>query len=465
LLFIVILVSGCLGIQIVPPGPTPTPEPAPTLAPYPPTDKPYLGRSVTIEVEEIGSATLAVSNAGGSDAYSLMNVWLNVNGRGYLAPTFGEVTWQVGSTAYYAVPADSYITITGEFPDCNAILWSGYAATVTPAPTRTPVYYPTPVPGYSTPVPTEAPDESDYYARSYAWSFNGYDYTWDLTISKSSYNFYRNRPHDQHLHYEMYAMSDYDRTYLDSLVDKLQEASDRDGFSEFDSVMMVIAFVQSLPYTSDEVTTGFDEYPRYPVETLVDNGGDCEDTSILTAALLYEMGYGVVMLGPPGHMAVGVKGGEGIYGTYWEYEGSKYYYLETTGDGWDIGEIPPEYEGLEAEIYTMQQFPDLAISFKSTYVSADDDYVYYKVHCDLSNGGTGIASNVVVYIAALALSQGEDLIWPPDQTLTVGDIEEGGTGWAEATIRVPRGERSQIECVAYGDSFIPVIAMSEIFNN
>jgi hypothetical protein len=176
------------------------------------------------------------------------------------------------------------------------------------------------------------------------------------------------------------------------------------------------------------------------------------------------MGYGVVMIGPPGHMAVGVKGGEGIYGTYWNYEGSKYYYLETTGDGWDIGEIPPEYEGLDAEIYPMQQLPDLKVSFTTTVSSYDRDYVYYKVHCDLSNDGTGVATNVKAYIAALALGQGEDMVWSPDQTVTVGEIEEGGTGWAEATIRVPRGETSQIECIVYGDNFIAATARSDTFN-
>ncbi len=182
-----------------------------------------------------------------------------------------------------------------------------------------------------------------------------------MTISKDAYDFYKSRPHNRQSNYAMYAMSDYDRTYLRSLVDKLEEASERDGFSEYDSVKMVIAFVQSLPYTSDSVTTGYDEYPRYPIETLVDDGGDCEDTSILTAALLNEMGYGVILISPPDHMAVGIKGGDNIYGTYWTYEGSKYYYVETTGEGYDIGQLPPEYAHSTAQIYPMQQLPDFDI--------------------------------------------------------------------------------------------------------
>ena len=41
-----------------------------------------------------------------------------------------------------------------------------------------------------------------------------------------------------------------------------------------EKVNLVITFVQSLPYTSDSVTTAFDEYPQYPMETLVEYGGN-----------------------------------------------------------------------------------------------------------------------------------------------------------------------------------------------
>jgi hypothetical protein len=75
-----------------------------------------------------------------------------------------------------------------------------------------------------------------------------------------------------------------------------------------------------LEYTSDLVTEGYDEYPRYPIETLVDKGGDCEDTAILAASIIRGMGYGVVLLvfpktaDSPGHCAVGVAGEAGMPG-------------------------------------------------------------------------------------------------------------------------------------------------------
>lgn len=48
------------------------------------------------------------------------------------------------------------------------------------------------------------------------------------------------------------------------------------------------------------------------------------------------------MLILPGHMAVGVACGDLEDGYYYEYEGEKYYYVETTDSGWKIGEMPSE---------------------------------------------------------------------------------------------------------------------------
>ena len=71
----------------------------------------------------------------------------------------------------------------------------------------------------------------------------------------------------------------------------------------------------------------------------------------MPAALLREMGYGVVIVEVPGHAAVAVKGGDSISGRYYEYNGGKYYYLETTGEGWPIGQIPDEFRSVEAKIF------------------------------------------------------------------------------------------------------------------
>jgi len=50
-----------------------------------------------------------------------------------------------------------------------------------------------------------------------------------------------------------------------------------------------LAFVQkSVAYQSDPAGS---EYPRYPIETLIEGIGDCEDSSILYASIVRTFGY------------------------------------------------------------------------------------------------------------------------------------------------------------------------------
>ncbi|MGO0121888.1 stalk domain-containing protein [Desulfothermobacter acidiphilus] len=111
--------------------------------------------------------------------------------------------------------------------------------------------------------------------------------------------------------------------------------TDPEGRVEF-----IAAFVQgAIPYVMDK-----GNYPKYPVETLVE-GGVCIDKSILFAALLRELGYRVALLvfeGNPGHMAVGVDC-PGAWGSYYLKDGVRYFYLETTAPGWSLGDIPPAH--------------------------------------------------------------------------------------------------------------------------
>jgi hypothetical protein len=133
----------------------------------------------------------------------------------------------------------------------------------------------------------------------------------------------------------------------------LDEEAEANGFTDqYEKVDFIIDFVQNLPYVPDNVSTDFDDYTKSVIETLVEGGGDCEDSAILMAAVLQadSFNYDCILIQPPGHMAVGVYGTD-LPGAYWEYEGRRYYYLETTGDGWSVGKIPEEYEGASAYLY------------------------------------------------------------------------------------------------------------------
>ena len=146
-----------------------------------------------------------------------------------------------------------------------------------------------------------------------------------------------------------------DDEYLAGLAAKFKEAAEEENYSDLDMVKNIIFFVQSLEYVDDKVGTGYDEYPKFPLETLADQGGDCEDSAILLASLLRELGYGTVLVQFPNHMGVGVRGEDSLPGNYYEVDGVRYYYVETTSKGWSIGELPDQMKNQPAKILSLNK--------------------------------------------------------------------------------------------------------------
>jgi hypothetical protein len=209
--------------------------------------------------------------------------------------------------------------------------------------------------------------QSETITKHYRWSYGGWEYTLSLSIPRGLYEYCRSKPRPPTRNYSVYVTDPRDDEFLKGVVASFNKYALERGLSESEKINLMIAFVQSLPYTPDNVTTPYDEYPRYPVETLVDGGGDCEDTSILMAALLDAMGYDVILISLPNHMAVGISGRSAFYGSYYELDNKWYFFLETTGEGWGIGEIPPEFEGMSAYLYRIEPTPILTHSWDARY--------------------------------------------------------------------------------------------------
>lgn len=198
-------------------------------------------------------------------------------------------------------------------------------------------------------------ETSRKYTRNYEWEYPaGRIWTWTIDVSYDLYEY------ESKLN-RIRSWSEWPEYTLDptakQLANKLKEAASEKGFNYYQTVNFVLAFVQSLPYTSDDVTTGADEYPRYPLETLVDGGGDCEDTSILLSSILREMNYDnclVVFTSPVGHAMVGVWGHSNYQGSYSTKDGKNYYFCETTGDGRKMGYLNSMFSSSEALLYSVE---------------------------------------------------------------------------------------------------------------
>lgn len=174
----------------------------------------------------------------------------------------------------------------------------------------------------------------------------------NIVVHSDYFDYYKNKkrtPYSSSVFGDTYVQ--YNEKYIDDIYKQLLNISKNKGVNVIDEI---ITFVQDLDYVYD-TTLGIIDYPKYPIETLIEETGDCEDTSILMASLLKRAGYDVVLLNPPEHIAVGVRCdfNEG----YVIYDKKKYCYVESTGNNWRIGKVPSKYLDDNGELIVNYIYP------------------------------------------------------------------------------------------------------------
>ncbi|MCL2333767.1 hypothetical protein [Candidatus Methanoplasma termitum] len=189
--------------------------------------------------------------------------------------------------------------------------------------------------------------------KDYNWTYNGASYSIRLSFDYKEYLDYKN------MNINGRNVTNYNKTvsfvtYNDPVIKDL-ERSLRNAYgvnkaaADGNYASFILAFVQicfgypsySTFMSAEKYQYGVEEYFAYPLETIIYGMGDCEDTSILAAALFKAAGFnaGVVVL--PGHAvaAVGLDSySPGNYSSYSDEVLSKtvdnvtYYGCETTVD-------------------------------------------------------------------------------------------------------------------------------------
>ena len=198
------------------------------------------------------------------------------------------------------------------------------------------------------------------YLKSFKWTFRLVDYQFSYNFDPARYSNYVGQSH------KIFDYSDYlnfvtiNDPELIEIAGILRNLSIDEEFDSLREIDFLLSFSQSLKYSEDNVTAGVGEYPRYPIETLVDQTGDCEDTSALLISLVEILGYNASIILIPeawdgyGHAAVGINvtGASGVHYILNEGEPDEtsYYYAETTAPGWRLGEMP-DLDSNSAYIY------------------------------------------------------------------------------------------------------------------
>ena len=252
---------------------------------------------------------------------------------------------------------------------------------------------------------------------------DNYDYTYELldhpggstnyqltvSVTSSLYEYYRSKDHNTYSYdFAKFVTPD----SLKPVSDDLWSIYSNDE----DFANGVLMIVHQIPYVESGP-------PKYPVETIVENEGDCDLFSFIAASIMKAGGLDVVLLlyETQSHMNVGVHLSEepndarsAVY--YYTHDGKRYYVAECTGDdwrhGWRVGECPDILQEASARIITLEDCEQTAPGqVSSSYGALNASSLSLAVSTRFVIGGSAVTvsgsispalseKNVTLYISS-----------------------------------------------------------------
>ncbi len=185
-------------------------------------------------------------------------------------------------------------------------------------------------------------------------------WNWELALPIDVISYYEKVPRAERTNDKSYysPFLEANDVGMQKLVDNFDTAIEKAKKQEwdyYDEVMFIVRMTQQLKYNPRR--KGIDTMTKYPIQTINDGGGDSEDLSVLTAAILKRLGYDVKLAyinsldTETTHFGIVVLG-EDVEGTSWTDNGKKsFYYIETTDIKKGFGDLPAEWqEGTQIEL-------------------------------------------------------------------------------------------------------------------
>lgn len=217
-------------------------------------------------------------------------------------------------------------------------------------------------------------------SKDFEWKYDGKTFKWHIEASKELLAYDRDANRNVTAFYDSDARTQWDTFYRSSgdfrklvksvsengkgdfniwlqdesnagwaakLAEQLDQSAKENGYNdEFHRAEFALSFVGSaIPYQ-------ISRFPQFSAQTVFDNG-DCKDKSILLGAILRPLGYRLAFLlflgtkTTPGHMALGIAFTDDQIPkerdvSYYEYQGNKYYFAETTSPNWPLAQASVE---------------------------------------------------------------------------------------------------------------------------
>jgi hypothetical protein len=266
----------------------------------------------------------------------------------------------------------------------------------------------------------ESPSASNY-ERAYTFEVQ-YGYYWFshklyASTPSSLYDYYHSKSHVIH------GDSDYAKFVtpgvFKSIAENIQNVTDTLPYNEEQFANAVLKLTRQVSYVKSDV--------KYPVETMLDNSGDCDLLSLLAASIMKAGGLDVVLLYykglSPSHMNIGVYlPYTPVYRTWWlapagfEYNNKTYWMAECTSLGeWKVGDRPDLLAGAKPQIISLENCEEsspahiasslagpltpsaISITMSSENASAEDSGRNLTISGSISPAYAG--KSVVMYIS------------------------------------------------------------------
>ncbi|MBN2353541.1 MAG: hypothetical protein JXD23_13290 [Spirochaetales bacterium] len=158
-------------------------------------------------------------------------------------------------------------------------------------------------------------------------------------------------PHYTETFWARFFQDMYDRNYVrvQSMVNWFRTKAGEKGWSGYELAVEVIKCVQAIPYERPYQVVGDKSQAAAVLDYFTPNEvawydkGDCDTKSMLLIMILRQLGYDLVLYFSESyqHAMAGIN--LNAKGTYKTLSGKKYYFIEVTYPGWNIGDLPEEF--------------------------------------------------------------------------------------------------------------------------
>ena len=214
----------------------------------------------------------------------------------------------------------------------------------------------------------DPPEYNEIISRSISW--NDYDekrYYGDFKFRYGDY--LKSKKNKEQLtpfsNRDLYSsLNRFDQNRLDMIYSTLQRIRNENNLSRNRFAEVVVSLIQSIPYSyniendcegnnlpeayKEAIKSGIPclSFTRHdilsPLEFFYLKKGDCDSRTVLIYTILKRFGYDVAILNSNlyAHSMIGIN--LPTYGKYKIINGKKYYFWETTAQGWELGVLPPD---------------------------------------------------------------------------------------------------------------------------